>query len=76
MDLMEHAAVCCGGILSNLKYGGRAGQAQAELLQVDDEAYPVEEWNLLARYLSGKDLCFDTPHEAKRWLRRYFGKDG
>lgn len=77
MDLMEYAAECCGGILSNLKYVKYRAENIDPLLAIDDEAYSMAEWNYLVSYISGREMQMATPTEAKRWLanrfRRKFG---
>lgn len=66
LDRLAHAAGCM--YLSDLhttKYGPRLHQA---VLAIDPAEYSLSEWQEAARYVSGRELSFPAPEEARDYL--------
>ncbi|MBC8530498.1 hypothetical protein [Gehongia tenuis] len=74
--LLERLALAAGCMyLSDLhttEYGKSLCQA---VLSIDPAEYSLSEWQEAARYVSGRELSFPAPEEARDYLVSFLSKD-
>lgn len=66
-DLLDTIARRLGVSLPDLRDWCPLLSLQA-LLEVDNRAFPVEEWNQALAYLSGRPCAFSNVPEAKKYI--------
>ena len=66
-DLLDTIARRLGVSLPDLRDWCPLLSLQA-LLEVDNRAFPVEEWNRALAYLSGRPCAFSNVPEAKKYI--------